>query len=339
MAGLRDLRHRVTVAGLVRPAVRLALLRGGLDDGTFAALSEPRTASALAEERGADHELTAAWLRAAHAAGLLELHGDAYGLPGFVRWLLETEAGDAGRAMLEEAIQAYGAVLGRYPEMIRTAERPIWNGNAEAAERVARGSRVLEARALRALYRVPGVRKARRVLDIGCGEGVYLLDLLRRYRDAIGDGVELDAGVAERARARLQRGAVHRRAEIHVGDFTTLELPHVGYDLALLNNNVYYFGEDRREPLFRRIFDHLVPTGVLAIQSPMVTDDPISRWSGATAAMASFDAFLRVHADLAGLPEPEELQAQLRSAGFEGIGTVPVVPGGSVRYVWAKKPN
>ena len=339
MAGPRDLRHVATVAGLVRSAVRLALLRGGLDDGTFAALSEPRTAAELAEDRGADRELTASWLRAANAAGLLELHGNAYGLSGFARWLLESEAGDAGRAMLEEAIHAYGPVLGRYPEMIRTGERPSWIGNAEAAERVSRGSRLLEGRAIRALYRVPGVRKARRVLDIGCGEGVYLLDLLQRHRDAIGDGVELDAGVAQRARARLQRGEVHRRAEIHVGDFATLELPHGAYDLVLLNNNVYYFGEDRRQPLFRRILDHLAPQGVLAIQSPVVSDDPLSRWAGATATMASFDAFLRIHSDLAGLPEPDELQAQLRGAGFGGIGTVAVVPGGSVRYVWARKPK
>ena len=339
MGRLADLRHSATVAGLVRPAVRLALLRGGLEEGTFEALSEPRTAAELAEETSTDRELTAAWLRAAEAAGLLELRGNAYGLSSFVRWLLETKSGDAGRALLEQAIHSYGPVLGRYQQIIRCDARPIWRDDLKGAERVSRASRVVGRRAIRALHRVPGVRSARRVLDVGCGEGGYLLELLRRHRDAIGDGVELDAGVAARARARLQAGGVHRRAEIHVGDFTTLELPHVAYDLVLLNNNVYYFGEDQREPLFRRILDHLAPAGVLAIQSPIVSNDPVSRWMGATATIASFDAFLRIHEDLAGLPEPDELQAQLRNAGFGEIGTESIVPGGSIRYVWARKPG
>ena len=337
MSSFADLRHAATVAGLVRPAVRLALLRGGLQDGVFAELTELRTAAEFAESRGVDRGLAASWLRAATAAGWLERRGNAYVSAPFVRWLLDTEAGDAGRAMLEEAVLAYEPILGTYPERMRHGDRPRWSDDPEAAARVARGSRVIEGRALKALFRIPGARGARRVLDVGCGEGVYLARLLVRHRDSLGDGVELDPVVAARARSRLAAAGVQRRAEIHVGDFTEIDLPHGMYDLVLLNNNIYYFADEEREPLFERILRHLSPRGILAIQSPVISDDPISRWLGITAMNASFDAFLRIHQDLAGLPEPDALRAQLRSAGFESVGSVPIVPGGSIRFVWARK--
>ena len=335
--GVRELRDTLRVSGLVRSSIQIALLRGGLEEGLFAQLRTPRTAAELASEHGTDRDLLTAWLRAAHAHGLLDRVGNAYRASRFTAWLLEEGGGDAARAMIEEAVHAYAPVLGRMPEMLRTGERPTWLGDAEAAERVARGSRLTEPRSLRALQRVPGVKDARRLLDIGCGDGAYLVDFLERHRDAIGDGVELEAGVAERARERLHAAEVHRRAEVHVGDYRALELPHGSYDLVLLNNNLYYFAEEEREALFRRILDHLSPAGVLAIQSLTVSDDPLSRIAGMTATAAAFDAFLRIHRDLAGLPEPDVLRDQLLAAGFDAAGDLSVVPGGSLRYVWARK--
>ena len=336
---LWEIRHATRVAGLVRSSIKMALLRGGLDDHLLKELVEPKSVDDLVAGRASDPELMQAWLRAAEAAGLVARRGDTYAATPFVRWILETERGDAARAVLEGATEAYGPVLGRYPEILRTGDRPTWVGDPETAQRVARASRVAESRALRALHRIPGVRSARRFLDIGCGEGAYLQNLLERHRDSIGDGVELDAGVAERARARLQRSGVGRRSEIHIGDFTEMALPHGTYDLALLNNNLYYFGEDEREGLFRRILEHLSPKGILAIQCPVVSDDAFSKLFGMRPAITSFDAFLRVHTDLAGLPRPDQLNDQLRDAGFSATGTVPIVPGGALRYVWARKPT
>ena len=336
---LSELRHATRVAALVRSSIEMALLRGGLDDGLMKELSEPRSLEDLASARASDPELMEAWLRAAEAADLVERREDAYAVKPFVRWLLETERGDAARAVLEGATEAYGPVLGRYPEILRTDDRPTWVGDPVTAQRVARASRVAESRALRALRRIPGVNRARRFLDIGCGEGAYLLTLLEKHRDSIGDGVELDRGVAERARARLRRGGVGRRSEIHVGDFTELDLPHGTYDLVLLNNNLYYFAEDAREGLFKRILKYLSPNGVLAIQCPIVSEDRVSKLFGMRPTITSFDAFLRVHTDLGGLPRPEQLNEQLRGAGFSATGTVPIVPGGALRYVWARKPT
>jgi hypothetical protein len=55
------------------------------------------------------------------------------------------------------------------------------------------------------------------------------------------------------------------------------------------------------------------------------------------ATSALFDLFLRSHENLYGLPDPVDLQVRLRAAGFARVGSVSIVPGGALRYVWAAR--
>jgi trans-aconitate methyltransferase len=215
------------------------------------------------------------------------------------------------------------------------ASRPEFGAPAETL-RTAAASRLLERRALQVLASVPRVRTARRVLDIGCGYGTYLAGFLSRYRDANGLGIELDTAVAEEARRILRKADVARRGEIRVGDFMTLDLAAGSYDLVLLNNNLYYFSPDRRKALFERALGSLAPHGVFAVQTPIATAGRITRALGGDQSTATFDLFLRAHRNLYGLPDPDELFADLREVGFEEMGQISIVPGGSLRYLWAR---
>jgi cyclopropane fatty-acyl-phospholipid synthase-like methyltransferase len=197
----------------------------------------------------------------------------------------------------------------------------------------------MERRALDVLARIPAARRARRVLDIGCGQATYLAGLLTRYRDAHGLGVERDPSVADAARRVLREAEVSRRAEVRVGDFNTLALNTGSYDLALLNNNLHYFAPEERVALFRRIREHLRPGGVLAIQTAVVRESRLSRALGSAGLVATFDLFLRAHRNLHGLPEPAEVEAQLREAGFEGVHEAAVSPDGVAVYLWACDPR
>ena len=236
----------------------------------------------------------------------------------------------------EQFLNGPRLVLSHLPELMQSERRPSW-GSREQALRTARASRLSERRALAALHRIPGAKKARRILDVGCGEAHMLAALLARYRDALGTGVELDARVAERAQETLEAAHVQRRGEIRSGDFFAAQLPHA-FDLALLNNNLHYFEEARWPGLFARIADHLAPDGLVAIQTPLLVDGTLARMSGARATLATFDLFLRAHANLSGLPDLARLEAALRGAGFAQVGTQPVLPGGSLCFVWARMP-
>jgi SAM-dependent methyltransferase len=322
---------------LTRAAAQLQLLRAGLDAGLFAALAEPKGAEELAESLGLAPDLCEAWLRAAFASGFVERRGGRYLRGALASWLLAPPDGDAARAMLDQAALSYAPALGRLPALMREgAPRPHWGGGEEAA-RVARGSRLLERRALAALARVPGVRRARRFLDVGCGEGSLLAALLSHYRDALGLGVEREPHLAELARRRLREAEVHRRGEIWSGDVMREELPAGDWELATLNQVLHYWSDEERDVLFSRIARRLAPSGVLAIQTLVLQDGALARLAGTAASSALFDLFLRSHANLFGLPDPVDLQVRLRAAGFARVGSVSIVPGGGLRYVWAAR--
>jgi 4-hydroxy-2,2'-bipyrrole-5-carbaldehyde O-methyltransferase len=337
MTALESLRHGRRLAATLAGQLRVSLLRTGIHQGLFEALREPKSAAELARRQGLAADLVEAWLRAAHAHGLLTLREGRYALGDFARWLLDAPDASALHAMLDQSELSWAPRLARLPDLMKGAERPVF-GTPEEALRAAAAARLMEQRALAALARVPGARNARRVLDVGCGYGTYLAGLLRRHRDAYGLGVEIDPAVAEEARRVLREAEVWRRAEIRVGDFMSMELPTGSYDLALLNNDVHYFGTAERGALFRRVLERLRPGGTLAVQTPVVRMSRLARALGSAPLVATFDLYLRAHRNLAGLPDPAELAAALREAGFAEAGEIAIVPDRTAAYVWARSP-
>jgi predicted O-methyltransferase YrrM len=144
--------------------------------------------------------------------------------------------------------------------------------------------------------------------------------------------------VAEIARRNLQAADLSRRSEIQIGEFMSLELAAGSYDLILLNNNLYYFAPNIRSALFDRIFSRLVPGGVFAIQTAVVSERTAARLMGHSANTAVFDLYLRAHDNLYGLPDLGELHESLLAAGFESVAETAFLPGGAARYVWGRAP-
>lgn len=330
---LQQLRHARRLATTLDGLARVHLLKTGVHLGLFEALREARSAPELADRLGLAGDLVAAWLRAVHAQGLVELRGERYRIGGFVAWLLDAPQAATLHALVDQVAEGYGPLLEALPQLLKGGERPEFGSSSEAV-RVAAITRLVEKPALRALAGIPGTRSARRVLDVGCGFGSYLAGLLQRYRDCQGLGVELDPGLAEEARRTLREAEVSRRAEIRVGDFMTMELPKGTFDLVLLNHGLYYFSPTERSSLLRRARGRLSERGTLAIQTAALARGPVARLMGTASGLATADLYLRAHRNLYGLPDPEELRTLLAECGFGETGIVPITTGRSLVYVW-----
>lgn len=336
LAFLRRLRFGRRFAETVATPLRLSLLRTGLHQGLFEALREPATPEALADRLGLARDLVAAWLSAAEAHGLVTSRGGRYRASGFALGVLDARNAPALVALLDQTAESYAPRLDALPELLKGAARPAF-GAPDEARRAAVLARVLERRTLRRLRRVPGARRARALLDVGCGHGTLLAALLTRYRDARGVGVELDAALAEEARRTLREAQVDRRAEVHGGHFLELELPAEAFDLVLMSQSLHYFSVARRRAILERAHSHLLPGGLLVAQTPVVETGWRARWTGAAAMVASYDLFLRAHRNLAGLPDPAALDAALEEAGFEERGALRLTFDGSVRLFWGRR--
>lgn len=329
------LRHARRLSSSLDGLARVPLLVAGLRLGLFEALRTPQSAESVAGRLGLGGEVVASWARVLHAHGWLQRRDTQYEITPSILWLLDAPEGPALHALLDYAVDTLAPRLARLPELMKQGERAP-RVTPQEAHRIASISRLAEPRALRALRSVPGVRRAKRVLDIGCGQGSYLAAFLRRYRDAQGIGVEVDPGVAEEARRALREAEVDRRSEIHIGDFRTLDLPVRRFDLILLNHDLIYFPVAEYAALFARVRDHLGDEGVVAIQTPVLCEGPLAELLGLDSSTALFDLVLRLHGDLYGLPDLERLHGTLREVGFSDVGEVSVLPAGAIRYVWAR---
>lgn len=334
-SALERLLQQRRLAASLDAYAQVPLLRAGLHLGLFEALRTPQSAGALAERLALAPDLVASWAQALHAQGWLRRRDDAYEIVPTVAWLLDSPAAGALQALVDLAAETLGRQLLELPELLKGAERPPLDPYQEA-QRVAAISGMAEGRAVHALRRIPGADRPRRVLEVGCGRGGFLAKLLAWRRDTQALGVEADPRAAEDARSRLREAEVSRRAEVRVGDFMTLELAKGSFDLVLLNHNLHRFPPAEHEALFRRAAGRLAAGGVVAVQTPVLVEGPLADLLGLRASLALLDLVLRMNRGVFGLPDLAGLHRTLAEAGFGATGEVPVLPGGVVRYVWAR---
>jgi len=168
------------------------------------------------------------------------------------------------------------------------------------------------------LERLIAERRPRRVLDVGCGTGVYVRAMLAADPVLRVDGIDLAPGVIDDARERLRADGLGDRAELVAGDIRTWA-PHPArrFELVTLLNDVYYFPEAERAALYERLASFLTDDGELVV---------VTMTRRGSIASAHLHFMLACEAGAASLPPRGEVPADLRAAGYVVVGDESLVP-------------
>jgi ubiquinone/menaquinone biosynthesis C-methylase UbiE len=120
----------------------------------------------------------------------------------------------------------------------------------------------LEIPALVRLLRLP---TGRRMLEIGCGRGVGLVELAHRCRPSRLAGLDISAELLDVARHRLAHaGSV---AELHLGDVRALPFADASFDVVVDFGTCYHIS--RPERALSEIARVLAPGGLFVHETPL----------------------------------------------------------------------
>lgn len=257
-------------------------------------------------------ELLDSLLQVGVALNELARRGDLYRVRGSRATALASETGDSIAATLEELLTYHGPV---YRDVgAHLAGAPPSDYLEGKGLLIARSSLILEpfmAPFVQDLTRGAGPL---RLLEVGCGSGVYLRYAAQVNPEINGVGIALQPDVVRTTSASLREWGLDGRFRILHADIRTPGPELAGpFDLITLYGNIYYFPVANRSALLCSLRNRLSPGGRVAI---------ISLFQAARSALAAdFDLILRSTAGCAPLPRIDELITQLHEAGFSDIRT------------------
>lgn len=308
--------------------IRLEFLGVMVHSGVADALAQPRTAEEIISETAtADHELLEALLALGVSLRELRKSNGRYSIRGRRLRAVTGNSSDL-RGLVEELVVYDNPVYSALRAHLRGQSAQPYDADHGAV--IAAASRVAEPILGPTVRAFAGEVQPARVLDIGCGSGVYLRHVLEVERASIGVGIDLDHAAVAAADVHLADLREDARCEVRHGDIEAIAGDLGEFDLVLPMNNIYYWPPERRADLLRTIRSCMAPGGGLLLASATPDGQPFSR---------HLDVMLRVTSGSHRLPTAQELESDLRSAGLVDVAVLEPVPKSGLVVATARRPG
>ncbi len=307
-------------SGFVYSQVLLACTRLGL----FQLLAEsPRSAEELASALALPRASLDRLLDAAESLRLVERRGrDRFGLGPLGAALL----GNPAVVMMIEHHSAFYADLSDPLSLLRGNRQDtdlgrFWAYAANASPTQLTGDDTADYSALMAasqaliadqvLSAYP-VHRHRRLLDVGGGDGAFVLAAMQRAT-RLEEACVFDLpSVCKRARKRFEHHGLNARASACGGDFLVDPLP-TGYDLVSLVRVLHDQDEEAALHLLKAVRQAIAPGGVVMIAEPMLGT------RGAEPVAAAYFGFYLLAMGQGKPRSPAAIESLLLSAGFTHV--------------------
>lgn len=282
-------------------------LAAGLSSGILQRLaSAPASAEELHREMGMRGPVQGlqAWLELGVGLGELRRQEDGYALKGRHSKGLLAPGIDTWRAFLETRVSVFLDQVVNAPARLLSGELP--GMDPAQGERMAQASRSLEPILFELIDRSLPAQEPCRLLEVGCGTGVYIRRACQVNPRLTAVGLEVQEPVAEMARANLANWGLAERASVITADIRDFADPE-GFDLVTLHNLIYYFPLEQRVEVLRRLGANLKPGGTIWLTSLCHSPEPsvatLNLWSSMTKGCGP-------------LPTPEQLSSHMAEAGL-----------------------
>jgi SAM-dependent methyltransferase len=261
------------------------------------------------------------WLEQARIQGLLLCNDKRYRLSRLGKAIANYR--DYGlEAMYKEFALYWGPVFAQLPKLItQEVSQPKMEGEMEN-ELISRASRSSEFFVWPLLKGKCEKEHWQSLLDVGCGEGLYLRKFVEEFPNIQGMGIEINPTVVDRA--QKQAKLYSEQLRIECGDILDYPSPSEQFDCCLLNNNIYYFSADDRVKLLTRIKKWLVPKGQIGILTALRGQNSSLPFFQTHIPQNLMSFFLACHEGFEGLPTQEEVIQLLNDTGFKDVEVIPL---------------
>ncbi len=304
----------------VQTLIRVQFLYAAIDSGLLAALKTPSTKDDLVRKLDARRpELLEALLNVGISVGELSCRDGVYRVKGKRSLAVTGEKGDPLAALYQASLNHHNSSYLNLASRMRGV--PSDNRLGEIGDTVARASKIYAPFFRSFVSDTVAGKGALRILEIGCGSGVYLHDAYEANPGVSGIGIDMDRAVVEQARRNLAGWGIGDRFTIVDGD---IRVPPAGlsgsFDLITMYNLIYYFKTGERPALIRSVRSMLSPGGRVALVSN-VQGEPKDVSSSHLNLVTSLTE------GCTPLPALNEVKSLLRDSGFEQIKVTRLIPG------------